>query len=127
MMSVIKNPYFILSCLIFWMNQFFEKYLGLFIPWVHEYLDDLLAMPVVLGIALQVFRWIHPQKENFRFSKTQVAVGCLYFSFLFEFLLPKWSKIYTADIWDVLAYAIGAVAFYVFINVDSKSKDTQSI
>jgi hypothetical protein len=122
MMSVIKNPYFICSCLIFWLNQFFEKYLGLFIPWVHEYLDDLLAMPVVLGITLQVYRWIHPQKENFRFSKTQIAVGWLYFSFLFEVLLPKWSKIYTSDIWDVFAYGIGAVAFYTLINVNSEPR-----
>lgn len=119
MMSVIKNPYFIFSCLVFWLNQFFERCLGLFIPWVHEYLDDLVAMPVVLGITLQVYRWIHPHKENFRFSKTHVIIGCLYFSFLFEFLLPRWSEIYTSDIWDVLAYGIGAMAFYVLINVNS--------
>lgn len=122
MMRVVKNPYFVIACLIFWMNQLLEKVFGIFVPWVHEYLDDLLAMPVVLGITLQVFQWIHPKKEKFRFSKIQVAVGWIYFSFLFEFLLPKYSERYTADVWDVFAYGIGAVAFYVLINVNSGSR-----
>ncbi|MFD2203747.1 magnesium citrate secondary transporter [Shivajiella indica] len=127
MMRVFKNPYFVLACLIFWVNQVLEKYFGIFIPWIHEYLDDLLAMPVVLGITLQIFRWIHPQKGKFRFSKIQVAVGWLYFSFLFEFLLPKWSKIYTSDIWDVLAYGIGSLAFFVLINVNSTSNNAPKL
>lgn len=124
MMRVVKNPYFVIACLIFWMNQLLEKVFGIFLPWVHEYLDDLLAMPVVLGITLQVFQWIHPKKEKFRFSKTQVAVGWIYFSFLFEFLLPKYSERYTADVWDVFAYGIGAVVFYSLINVNSGSRST---
>lgn len=115
-MSVIKNPYFLMACLLFWVNQYLEKQLGIFIPWVHTYGDDLLAMPVVLGITLQIFRWIHPLKAQFRFTKTQIVVGWLYFSFLFEFLLPKWSDLYTADPWDVLAYAVGSLLFYRLIN-----------
>lgn len=115
-MTVFKNPYFLLAFLIFWINQFVERILGIFIPWVHAYLDDLMAMPVVLGITLQVFRWIHPQKDRFVFTKMQIAVAWAYYSFLFEYLLPKWSETYTADIWDVVCYAIGAVAFYFLIN-----------
>lgn len=115
-MSVIKNPLFLISCLLFWVNQLLEKQFEIFIPWVHAYLDDLLVKPVVLGITLQVFRWIHPQKDQFIFTKVQILVGWLYFSFLFEFLLPKWSDLYTADPWDILAYGIGAILFYQFIN-----------
>lgn len=117
MMSVFKNPYFLIACLLFWTNQFLEKVMKVFIPYVHAYLDDLLAMPVILGITLQVFRWIHPLKDDFVFSKTQVAVGWLYFSFLFELVLPRWSPIYTADILDVLCYGLGALAFYKLINL----------
>jgi radical SAM superfamily enzyme YgiQ (UPF0313 family) len=115
-MSVFKNPYFISACLVFWLNQFLERVLNIFIPYVHAYLDDLLAMPVILGITLQVYRWIHPLKDGFTFSKTQVFVGWLYFSFLFEFLLPRWSSTYTADLLDVVCYGIGAIAFYKLIN-----------
>jgi hypothetical protein len=115
-MRVIKNPFFLVSCLLFWLNQYLEKVQGIFIPFVHAYLDDLLAMPVVLGIALQVFQWIHPLKDNFRFSKVQVLVGWLYFSFLFEWLLPRWSDTYVGDPWDGVAYGLGAVLFYRLIN-----------
>ena len=115
-MHVLKNPFFLTACLLFWINQYLEKVKGVFIPYVHAYLDDLLAMPVVLGISLQVFQWIHPLKAGFRFTKVQVMVGWLYFCLLFEVLLPKWSDQYVADPWDALAYGIGAVIFYRFIN-----------
>lgn len=117
MMSVFKNPYFLIACVLFWANQFLEKVMKVFIPYVHAYLDDLLAMPVILGITLQVFKWIHPLREDFVFNKTQVVVGWLYFSFLFEFLLPRWSSIYTADILDILCYGLGAITFYKLINL----------
>ncbi|MCH6233904.1 magnesium citrate secondary transporter [Cognataquiflexum rubidum] len=87
---------------------------------MHAYLDDLLAMPVVLGITLQVFRWIHPLKNTLVFTKFQVALGWVYFSFLFEYALPKWSHAYMADILDVVCYGIGALIFYNFINVSQE-------
>ncbi len=116
MMSVFKNPVFIISCVLFWVNQLLEKIFNIFIPFAHAYLDDLLSIPVILGITLQIFRWIHSQKEHFEFSKTQLIVGVAYITFLFEILLPMWSPVYTADIWDVLCYMIGAVIFYKYIN-----------
>lgn len=119
-MSVIRNPYFIVCCLLFWANQFLERILGIFIPFVHEYLDDLLAMPVVLGISLQVFRWISPLKDGFIFTKTQILIGVAYFAFLFEFLLPMFSPVYTRDFWDVVCYGVGAVFFHRQINTSPK-------
>ena len=115
-MSVFKNPYFLASCVIFWVNQYLEKVEGIFIPYIHAYLDDLLAMPVVLGLTLQIFRWFHPQKNRFLFTKVQIAIAVLYFSLIFEVILPMRSPLYTRDWWDVLFYAIGAVGFYFLIN-----------
>ncbi|HLU90748.1 MAG TPA: hypothetical protein VKZ51_13000 [Cyclobacteriaceae bacterium] len=115
-MSVLKNPFFILSCVLFWVNQYLEKVRQIFIPFVHSYLDDLLLMPVALGITLQIYRWIHPAKEKFAFTKVQIAVAVIYFSILFEGLLPLWSDLYTRDLLDVVFYSIGAVLFYFLIN-----------
>lgn len=119
-MSLFRNPYFIVCCLLFWANQFLERALGIFVPFVHEYLDDLLAMPVVLGISLQVFRWISSLKEMFVFTKIQIFVAVAYFAFLFEFLLPMLSPVYTRDFWDVVCYGIGAVFFHRQINISPK-------
>ena len=119
-MMVFKNPFFYIPCIVFWTNQYFEKVMQVFVRLVHAYLDDLMAVPVVLGITLQVFKWIHPQKNTFVFTKFQVALGLVYFSVLFEFVLPKWSNTYTSDIWDLVCYAIGALIFYNFINVSEE-------
>jgi len=120
LMTVFRNPYFIVCCLLFWTNQFLERILGIFIPFVHEYLDDLLAMPVVLGISLQVFRWISHLKDRFILTKTQILVGVAYFAFLFEFLLPMFSPVYTRDFWDMFCYGVGAVFFHRLINTSPK-------
>lgn len=115
-MTIFKNIYFLIACTLFWINQAIERLFEIYIPFIHAYLDDLLAMPVVLGLTLQVFRWIHPLKNRFYFSKIQLLVGWIYFSLLFEVLLPRWSDIYTADLWDVVCYGIGTVIFDRLIN-----------
>ena len=115
-MSVFKNPFFIFPCIVFWINQYVENSLGLFLPYVHSYLDDVMAMPVVLGFALQVYRWIHPLKDRFAFTKIQILVAVSYFSLIFELLLPIWSETYVRDPWDVLFYGLGAIWFYFLIN-----------
>ena len=115
-MTVYKNPFFIFPCIVFWINQYVEKTLGVFIPYVHSYLDDGMAMPVVLGLALQVYRWIHPLKDRFAFTKVQILVGVAYFSFIFEVMLPIWSSTYIRDPLDVLFYMLGAVWFHYLIN-----------
>jgi hypothetical protein len=120
-MSVLRNPLFIFSCVLFWINQYLERVQGLYIPYVHAYLDDLLAMPVVLGITLQAFRWFHPLKGQFVFTRTHIIIAVIYFSLIFEVILPMKSATYTRDWWDILCYAIGAVAFYYWINKEEKS------
>lgn len=115
-MAVIKNPYFFIPLLLFTGNQILEKGFGIFIPWVHSYLDDLFALPVILGITLLIYRRIHPLREKFRFKKEHVIVAFIYLSIVFEGLLPWYSDRYVRDIWDVLFYALGAVTFYFKIN-----------
>ena len=83
-MSVIKNPYFFIPVLLFTGNQILEKGFGIFIPWVRFYLDDLFALPVILGITLLIYRRIHPLREKFRFKKEHIIVAFIYLSIDFE-------------------------------------------
>lgn len=115
-MSVLKNPFFWIPCLLFWANQYLEKIQEVFLPFLHSYLDDLLAIPVVLGITLQIFRWIHRDNRQLIFTKKQVIIGLVYFGLLFEGLLPAWSAVYVRDPLDLVCYAIGAIYFWFFIN-----------
>ncbi|MBC6365188.1 magnesium citrate secondary transporter [Algoriphagus sp. AK58] len=115
-MSVIRNPYFSIPVVLFSINQVFEKVFGVFIPWIHAYLDDLLAIPVILGITLQIYQWIHPLRQNFRFKKEHVFVAFLYVSIVFEGFLPWYSNLYVRDFWDIVCYAFGSLVFYFKIN-----------
>lgn len=116
MIELFKHPIFIFASVIFWINLYLEKSLGIFIPVYHAYGDDLIAMPVVFGICLQVMRWIHPMKSKLIFSKKQLAVGLIYFSIVFEVILPYFSATYTSDSLDVLCYLIGTIVFQKFMN-----------
>ncbi|SHO59475.1 magnesium citrate secondary transporter [Algoriphagus zhangzhouensis] len=115
-MTVLKNPIFFVSALLFWVNQGAEKLFGETHSFIRSYEDDLLAMPVILGITLQVFQWIHPLKNQFRFTWVQCLVGFLYVSVAFEGILPLYSETYTRDYWDIVCYAIGTFGFYKLIN-----------
>ena len=115
-MAVFKNPFFFIPCLVFVINQLFERIGKLYIPYVHAYLDDLMAMPVILGITLQIYQWIHPAREKFTFTATHVIVATAYVSLVFEWLLPMFSSTYTRDWLDLVCYGIGAVYFYWLVN-----------
>ncbi|WP_268035216.1 magnesium citrate secondary transporter [Algoriphagus sp. PAP.12] len=121
-MSVFKNPFFFISAAFFWINQGAEKLFGRTSTFISSYSDDLLAMPVILGITLQVFQWIHPLKNQFRFTWVQCLVGFLYVSIAFEGVLPLYSETYTRDYWDIVCYAIGTFGFYKLINPEVRPK-----
>jgi hypothetical protein len=93
-----------------------ERVFRIFIPLVHSYLDDLLAIPVILGITLQIYRKIHPKKDAFSFTRIQILVAIIYVSVVFELILPRFSGTYTADIFDVFCYFVGGIYFYFLIN-----------
>ena len=116
MIGLFKHPMFIITSMAFWINQYLEKSLEIFLPLYHSYGDDLMAMPVVFGVCLQIMRWIHPMKTELTFTKKQLLIGLIYFSIVFELILPKLSKAYTADPLDLLCYMIGTWVFHKFMN-----------
>jgi hypothetical protein len=115
-MTVFKNPFFFIPVLIFVVNQVLERYFKLFLSFAHSYLDDLLAIPVILGITLQIYRKIHPRKDNFSFTKTQILVAVIYVSVVFEWILPRFSTTYISDILDACCYFAGGFYFFFLIN-----------
>ncbi len=119
-MSVIKNPFFYIPALLFLANQILEKAFTVFLPIVHGYFDDIFAIPVILGITLHIYRLIHPRKDNFSFTKTQIFVAVIYVSVVFEWFLPKFSNTYISDLLDVACYVLGGFYFYFLINTPIK-------
>ena len=78
--------------------------------WNH-YLNDLLAMPIVLMLCLILTRLIHKNKSIRLSLFTTCSVAALY-AVYFELYLPGRSARYTADLLDALLYFCGALLFY---------------
>lgn len=116
MRRTLSNPVFLISVVLATTNQILEKGFGIFLPLIHSYLDDLLCFPIVLTLGLAMYRYFKP---NYQLSAWHIWPTVIVYSVYFEWYLPQTSTVYTADVFDVLMYAIGALIFQRFINRSS--------
>jgi hypothetical protein len=110
-MRKVFSPYFYFCLVLFTLNQFIEK-AGIFIPFVHSYLDDLLSAGIVMGFALSIQQQLTFKKPDYIFSAWHSVVYVVWYSLLFEWLFPTFDSRHHADVWDIVAYALGAFAFH---------------
>jgi hypothetical protein len=73
-------------------------------------------MPIVFYLVQEIFVRF---KINGGLSALKILIGVLYFSFLFEFLLPQFSPKFTSDWLDVLMYFLGGVIYFI-LNITLK-------
>lgn len=104
------SPFFWLCASLFLLNQWLEVYVSL--PFIHAYLDDLVAPGIVLGLSLYFFRFVFPGDRSFVLPPRWGLIFVLWYSLLYEVIFPAYDARHYADVWDVLAYAIGTLAFY---------------
>lgn len=102
-------PIFLLFS-IFIINQIAQN-MGVSSHFTSSYLDDLICFPIVFFIV----QWVHRRRinENFILPLSHIFVGVLFFSLIFEIILPMVSSRYIGDFYDVGFYFIGATIFYL--------------
>lgn len=86
---------------------------------VNNYVNDLLCMPLVLGLLTFLIRYFKKDKY-FSFPLAFVLLLATYYSIYFEYYLPKINPRYTADWIDVLLYFFSSIAFFIFQNNNRK-------
>lgn len=97
-----------------------KNWLNIELPFFFQnYAADIICIPLVLGSIQEIIRLIKWDNE-FLLSLSMVIVGVVTFSVVFEYILPQYSAIYTADIWDVACYVLGGVIFLFFQQRDKK-------
>lgn len=113
-----KRSIYLLLFIISMVVYVFQK-LNITLPkWINNYLNDGIAMLLVLKIVDVVVYYIYKKQIT---RNIQYVIGIvIYFSFIFEYLYPKFHSRYTADWWDVLVYFIGAMLFLIIENYDYK-------
>ena len=111
---MIKKYSLLFSISIFYVIHLSLKFSQYAVPrWFSNYFADVLCLPILLSYTLLLLRYL--KKNQFLYlNYQQILFTFFYTSILFEFILPKFSKRYTSDFFDVLAYAMGAVFFYFF-------------
>ncbi|MBD1397459.1 magnesium citrate secondary transporter [Pontibacter sp. JH31] len=123
-MRTLRHPVYLICVLLFMVNQALEL-AHVFIPLLFSYLDDLLAMPMVLTLILAAER-AYFRNGSFVLPWTWVAGAVAAFAFFFELVLPPFSPKHTADWLDAVAYTCGGALFFFTINQPLRTRDTHS-
>jgi len=108
----IKRSYLWVFCFLgitIYLLQYFEVGLPNFL---NNHLNDLLCMPIVLGIAQRTVRFLKSD-SNLTLPVALQVVVTLLFALYFEWYLPQFNLRYTADVVDVLCYFLGMAFFEV--------------
>ena len=85
-------------------------------PWLTSYLADALALPLALTLALWLMRRFYFRNPAFVLPTPWIVSTWVVFSLWFEGLLPYFSTNATADPLDVVAYALGGLVFWRWLN-----------
>jgi len=117
MKKTLLHPVFLTAVLLATVNQLLERN-GVFIPFVHSYLDDFLVFPIVLTVGLSFYRIIW---KNYTLTPWHIWPLLAVYVFVFEIWMPTTSSLYTADIFDVVAYVLGIFVFQRFINIKKQA------
>jgi amino acid permease len=93
---------------------YYRQSMKLSLPWyVNDYLNDLLCMPLVLGLLSSAVRYLK-NDSNFQFSRSFIIGLALYYSVYFEYYLPEVNARYTEDWIDILLYFLGGNLFHAY-------------
>ena len=98
---------------------YYRKSVNLSLPWyVNDYLNDLLCMPLVLGLLSFTIRYLK-NDSSFQFPISFIFGLALYYSLYFEYYLPEFNSRYTSDWRDILLYFFGGILFYAYQRTQS--------
>lgn len=114
---LLRRPLFVVSTGLYATYQLLSRLLHLPLPgWATSWLADALAMPIILTLALVAQRRLRGL-PRFVLPDAWLLLAWVVVSIWFELLAP-WLRParYTADALDVLAYALGTLAFRRWLN-----------
>lgn len=118
-MKSLQHPLFITSCLLFCLNRALEQ-AQVYVWPLYAYLDDLLCLPLTLGLILAAQR-VYFRNRSMILPVRHVVFAVAAFSICFELLLPLYKPEYTADVLDIASYTFGAIAFHLSMNKPLKA------
>lgn len=83
---------------------------------INNYFNDTVSLVLLLKICQMVLKLF--KGSDFQLVWAHIIFIWLYFSFLFEGILPLVNERYTADFFDVLAYLLGVLIYLIIERYD---------
>ncbi len=102
-------------------HQLLQKGWGVSLPVVDDYLDPLLAMPVLLQLLLLERQILFRKGPAYRFPGVWIIGYTVLIAVLAEGIFPLLQPRFIADPVDVLLYGIGAAWFYDYANTPAEN------
>lgn len=111
----LADPICIASILLYCLGRWYLKPHHIGGWFVHDYLNDLLCLPLFLPIILRLQSLLRIRRHDLPPTLFEVLHNWVIFSILFEVVFPR-LPIYrtTADPWDAVAYLVGGLLAYAF-------------
>jgi len=78
---------------------------------VDAYLDNLLAMPIILTLLKAERRYLFKRGVAYRLSLLEVLLATSYVSIISEWVFPYFSKRFVFDLLDFLFFFIGSLIY----------------
>jgi len=83
--------------------------------WGRSYVDDLVAIPLVLWLIRLAHRGLR-KNSSWLLPMGHGLLAVVFFIFLFEIILPEFFNRGTSDYWDGVMYIVGFVYFQLLVN-----------
>jgi len=116
--SELRHPLFLTLAALYFLAFFARRWSPWPLPaFVNDYLADVLALPLLLTMGLWVMRRLYFRRPAFVLPTAWILSTWLALSLWFELLLPRLRPhAATADWLDVVAYAVGGLVFWRWLN-----------
>jgi hypothetical protein len=122
-MEILKSPYFIVFSFVFIAHQLLQHVFKINIPIADAYLDNLLAMPIILHLLLAERRYLFKRGGNYRLPLLEVILATVYVSLISELLFPVLSSRFTFDWLDFVFFFTGAGIYLLIEKSSVKTAD----
>lgn len=100
--------------MLFLIHQLLQKVFFVNLELVDAYLDNLLAMPIVLTLLQAERYWLSGSNSKNRLSMLELIMCTIYICLASELLFPMFSPAFTADPVDLAVYFTGTLLYWCF-------------
>lgn len=111
------SPLFIISSLLFVAHQLLQQVFTIHIPLADAYLDNLLAMPILLPLLALEQAYLFKHKTDRQSTLLTTIVATIYISVVSEWLFPALSSRFTFDAYDFVFFFAGAALHLVAVTM----------